>query len=117
MYPNAYNQTLDGHSKTEFDREKLRQSVDEITGVCPVEITNVGTGSKDLVYLEHHQTLVKRKYFKTSNSEFSMQSYLVSIRYPRESHEDDLVLSYRQKFGARPQFLSNDARQHYQFRK
>ena len=64
MYPNAHNQSLDGLSKTELDPEKLRQSVDEITGVCPVEVTNVGTGTKDLVYLEHHQTLVSKKFFQ-----------------------------------------------------
>ena len=45
-----------------------------------------------------------------------MQSYLISIRYPRESQDDDLLLAYRQKHKAHPKFLSDDVRQHYQFR-
>ena len=51
----AYFHNPDGHSRTELNPETLRSSVNEITGVRPVIITDSSTGNRQTLELEHHQ--------------------------------------------------------------
>ena len=116
MYPHAHNNSVDGRSHTELNREKLKSSVNELTGVCPVEVTNASTGDTFKVNLEHHPKYELFQILTQLKFNFSLQSYLVSIRYARESRIDDLVSRHAQIYGAHPRLSLEEPRQHYQFR-